>query len=242
MKAIIIVLFLFLGTVWAANHCVCSNDPFGGPNHVCDYGCINAPCSICAEMCLADGGSMSTCSGGCSGSGGICQKKSTVGTQVYQEYLNQQTTAEPDPESDPTDDASVGCSVCNTQWLCNSTTCSYGYALLAGQCYAATIQVNNRNDSSIRITQGSTCYIQTFTDGNCQTVDYGPPDGDISCACCSCFALNPLMNFKINGISILGHAWADPPTSATFSLANHSVKLAKPQKNLSITKLIIDRI
>ena len=221
----IVVALLFLAsTVHGANHCVCSNDPYGGPNHICDYGCIGAPCSICSEMCSADGGYMSTCTGGCSGPGGLCQKSN--GAKLYDKY---QTVAN---STDDRDQVGAGCSACNSQWLCTAADCSYGFPLLAGQCYTASVQINSRNDQSIRITQGASCYIQSFTDASCQNSDYGPPDGDISCTCCACYGLNPLMNFKINGNSIVAHAWADPPATAMESVAtDFPVTLDAPQEH-----------
>jgi hypothetical protein len=219
--SILAAVLLLASTVHAANHCVCANDPYGGPNHICDYGCISAPCSICSMMCSADGGYMSTCTGGCSGGGGICQK--STGGKVYDKY---QTV------SNSTDQVGAGCSLCNTQWLCTASDCTQGYPLLAGQCYAANVQINSRNDQSIRITQGSSCYIQSFTDAACQNANYGPPDGDISSACCTCFQINILMNFKINGNLIAAHAWADPPATAMETLPTDSVvKLGPPQEH-----------
>jgi len=188
-------------------------------------------------MCMADGGSMSTCSGGCSGSGGICQK--SAGAQLYEKHVNfttrqpeaGATTDEPAPE--------VECSACNTQWLCNTSDCSYGYSLLAGNCYAATVQINARNDQSIRITQGSSCYIQSCTDANCQNIDFGPPDGDISCSCCTCYGINPLMNFKIDGQQIIAHGWAGPPASGLTAprvTTASTIVLGDPTWNKDVVK------
>jgi hypothetical protein len=89
----VVVMLMIIPTTYAANHCVCINDPYGGPKGICDYGCISAPCYICNEMCDADGGSIGSCIGSCSGSGGVCQKSS--GSFVYDKFNSINITLKP---------------------------------------------------------------------------------------------------------------------------------------------------
>ena len=95
MMLIALVLASSSSLTDAANHCVRMPDPYGGPQKICDYGCIHAPCYICIEMCEADGGVLDSCTGPCTGSGGTCKKEinsgnfksKSMGARLYRAHL-----------------------------------------------------------------------------------------------------------------------------------------------------------
>jgi hypothetical protein len=77
MKAVYLIVALLGVYALAGTRCVCGGDLYGGPEHICDYGCIPAPPHVCTEMCLANGGHTTTSLAGCSPAprpGGTCQK------------------------------------------------------------------------------------------------------------------------------------------------------------------------
>ncbi|EFA85260.1 hypothetical protein PPL_02260 [Heterostelium album PN500] len=100
---------------------------------------------------------------------------------------------------------------CGTEFFCtDDTACQQCYALNMSVCYEAKVYLESsawvKNDLSLSVyCEGIECYLNTYSDGSCQTVDYSTLLQETS-QCNSCYGINGAMTFEIQGTRIYTYA------------------------------------
>jgi hypothetical protein len=186
--------------VQANVHCVCVNDPYGHGG-VYDYGCIWAPCSICAQMCAADGGNMGTCTG-CS---------TSPGANVYEKHTNVTVEGAMVSTSHAVNDQ------CTAEFFFPSGDCSgAGWEFTLGTCYGGSFEIitpfNTYKGSAMMAwsASSSTIGVAVFPGSSCSNAMYS---STLSNSCNMCAPLN--VQVVIQGQNCDSHAYSSPATASS---------------------------
>lgn len=116
---------------------------------------------------------------------------------------------------------------CNIVWLFTSKdTCSEGFSLTAGQCYQATVYLNDgfwtKNDASLRVSCPQTeCKFTSYKDNSCSDVDYSE-----NMLGSGCNPLNPALTMRINGNSIWEYGGCNVPPNMTAIATNERLRIS----------------